>query len=64
MKLFEQRPSEKSSTFQQGVDSKTKVENSQKNEGEAAAVDLTKAIKRMKDDDFFEKEYAKDLKKR
>ena len=40
------------------------MENSQKPEGEAPAVDLAKAIKRMKDDDFFEKEYAKDLKKR
>lgn len=54
-KLFEARPSAASNTRQ--TESKTRVEQDR-------SWDLEKAIKRMKDEDFFQKEYARDLKKR
>jgi hypothetical protein len=48
-----------------GTESKSRFENSQKiPDSEPPAFDVKKALKRMKDDDFFEKEYAKELKKR
>lgn len=65
-KLFEARGehSEKSSTVK-ATESKSRPENSQKaQESEPPAFDLQKALKRIKDEEFFEKEYAKDLKKR
>jgi hypothetical protein len=66
-KLSEARgePSEKSSMVNRGTESKSRFENSQKvPDSEPPAFDVKKALKRMKDDDFFEKEYAKELKKR
>lgn len=63
-KLFEPRTSEKSSNVARATDSKTRVEQSQKLDSEPPAFDLQKAIKKMKDDDFFEKEFAKDVRKK